>query len=417
MTCALLSLADVEAAAARLAGYVAHTPFLLSKTLSEITGAELWLKFENLQFTGSFKQRGALNTLLMLSPEERARGVIAVSAGNHAQGVAYHAAQLGIPALVVMPTGTPTVKAARTRALGADVMLIGKDFAQASAALPALIADRGLTLIHPFDDDRVIAGQGTVGLEMLAERSDLDMLVVAVGGGGLISGVAVAARALTPGIEILGVQSASFPSMAAATGRWPHGVPGGPSIAEGIAVAMPGLRTRAHVDALVDDILVVEEHRIETAITLLLQIEKTLAEGAGAAGLAAVLADPDRFRGRRVGLIICGGNIDNRLLTAVLRRQQVREGTLFRLGIQLPDRAGALGQLCAEVGRLGGNIDTVVHDRSFLASDAKTARVELEVELADTLLRAGLETGLAASGFIVDARPAWRGMDPLETIG
>lgn len=403
MSAALLSLADVEAAAARIEGHVTQTPLLPSETLSRLTGADIWLKFENLQFTGSFKQRGALNTLLSLSDEERARGVIAVSAGNHAQGVAFHASKLGIHATIVMPVGTPTIKAARTRALGAEVVLEGADFAEASAALARLAAEHGATVIHPFDDDRIIAGQGTVGLEMLRDRPRLDAIVVAVGGGGLIAGVAVAARGLASQAEIIGIESALYPSMAAATGRWRGGVPGGPSIAEGIAVATPGTRTRTHVAALVDDLLVVDEARIETALSLLLQIEKTLVEGAGAAGLAAVLAHPERFRGRSVGLILSGGNIDNRLLTAILRRQQVRDGTLFKLGVQLPDRTGMLGELCAEIGRMGGNIDTVQHDRSFLADDAKSARVELEVELADAALRHPLEQRLAALGFVVEA--------------
>ena len=399
----LLTLSDIEIAAKRLKGYVDDTPFLHSQTLSDLTGAEVWLKFENLQFTGSFKQRGALNTLLMLHEVERARGVIAVSAGNHAQGVAYHAAQLGVPATIVMPKGTPTVKAARTKALGAEVLLLGEDFAQASAAVPRLIQERGQTFIHPFDDDRVIAGQGTVALEMLAVQPELDALVVSIGGGGLISGVAVAARAIRPGIELVGVQSSLFPSMAVATGRWKGSVPSGPSIAEGIAVANPGTRTREYVEAFVDDIVVVEEDRIETAISLLLHIEKTLSEGAGAAGLAAILSEPSRFKGRRVGLILCGGNIDGRLLTAILRRQQVRDGLVFRLTVQLPDRAGALGKLCAEIGLLGGNIDTVGHDRSFLASDAKSARVEIEVELSDALLRMPLEARLEELGFRVES--------------
>ncbi|QGN56511.1 threonine ammonia-lyase [Novosphingobium sp. Gsoil 351] len=401
-----LSSVDVRAAAARFAGRIPQTPFLPSQTLSELTQAEVWLKFENLQFTGSFKQRGALNTLLLLSEEDRARGVIAISAGNHAQGVAYHAAQLGVPATIVMPRGTPAVKANRTRALGAEVLLHGEDFAEASAALPGLLETRGLTLIHPFDDDRVIAGQGTVALEMLDDRPDLDVIVVPVGGGGLISGVALAAHERADRPRIVGVQSDMFPSMALATGRWPDAVRGGSSIAEGIAVAAAGFRTRQYVEALVDDVLVVGEGAIETAIALLLQIEKTLCEGAGAAGLAAVLSNPRAFAGKRVGLILSGGNIDNRLLTAILRRQQVREGTIVRLVVQLPDRAGSLGRLCAEIGRQGGNIGTVSHDRTFLAADAKSARVEVEVELADSELLDPLLRSLDAEGFVVEAATA-----------
>ncbi len=399
MTAPLVTIDDVQAAAARLSGQVADTPFLPSQTLSQLTGAEIWLKFENLQYTGSFKQRGALNTLLLLSPEQRAAGVIAVSAGNHAQGVAYHAGRLGVPATIVMPVGTPAVKASRTRALGAEVILTGRDFAEASAALPALMAERGATLIHPFDDDRVIAGQGTVALEMLRDQPDLDAMVVAVGGGGLISGVGAVVAGSDRRPELIGVQSALFPSMAAATGRWAQGVPGGATIAEGIAVAVPGTRTRAHVDALVDDIAVVDEARIETAITLLLQIEKTLAEGAGAAGLAAVLADPARFRGRRVGLILCGGNIDNRLLSAILRRQQLREGTILRLVAQLPDTSGSLGRLCSAIGEMGGNINTVVHDRTLMSIDAKTTQVAVEFELADAELQPPLRAHLEREGF------------------
>lgn len=395
----LVTIEDVRAAAARITGQIADTPFLHSETLSQLTGADLWLKFENLQYTGSFKQRGALNTLLLLPPEQRAAGVIAVSAGNHAQGVAYHAGRLGIPATIVMPVGTPAVKASRTRALGAEVILTGRDFAEASAALPALIAERGATPIPPFDDDRVIAGQGTVALEMLRDQPDLDALVVAVGGGGLISGVGAVVRGQSRAIELIGVQSARFPSMAAATGRWHQGVPGGATIAEGIAVATPGARTLAHVQALVDDIVVVDEARIETAITLLLQIEKTLAEGAGAAGLAAVLADPARFRGRRVGLILCGGNIDNRLLSAILRRQQLREGTILRLVAELPDTSGSLGRLCSAIGAMGGNINTVVHDRTLMSADAKTTQVAVEFELADPALNAPLRAHLAEQGF------------------
>lgn len=398
----LVTLADVEAAAVAIEGRIDNTPFLLSETLSEIAGAELWLKFENLQFTGSFKQRGALNKLLSLDAEQRRRGVVAVSAGNHAQGVAYHAGQLGIPATIVMPIGTPTVKAQRTAKFGAEIILTGTNFAEASEAVPQLMAERGLALVHPFDDDLVIAGQGTVGLEMLRAKPDLDVLVIAIGGGGLISGVAAAARGIQSDIEIVGVQSERYASMAAHLGKWPSVGIGGASIAEGIAVATPGVRTALHAEALVDDVMVVDEGKIETAIALLLQIEKTLCEGAGAAGLAAVMAQPERFHGRKVGLILCGGNIDNRLLTAVLQRQMVRDEKLFRLRIQLPDQAGTLGQLCTEVGGAGGNINSVVHDRTFLATDAKSARVELEVEVADPAVRDRIETRLAELGFHIE---------------
>ena len=402
MSDALITIADVRAAARAIHGKVDNTPFLHSQTLSELTGADIWLKFENLQFTGSFKQRGALNKLLSLTAEQRAAGVVTVSAGNHAQGVAYHAGQLGVPATIVMPVSTPTVKAQRTAKLGAEVLLIGVNFAEASAEIPRLIADRGLTLVHPFDDDLVIAGQGTVALEMLGARPDLDTLVVAIGGGGLIAGVATVARALHPGLEVVGVQSDRFPSMAKHIGKWDKDVPGGASIAEGIAVAVPGERTGLHVSALIEDIIVVPEYVIETAIALLLQIEKTLCEGAGAAGLAAVLANPERFRGKRVGLILCGGNIDNRLLGAILQRQMVREDRLFKLCIQLADRQGQLGLLCSEIGLAGGNINTVVHDRTFLANDAKSARVELEVEVADPTMRAHITERLTNLGFLLE---------------
>ena len=398
----LVTLADVNAAAAAIDGRVDDSPFLRSETLSEIAGCELWLKFENLQFTGSFKQRGALNKLLSLTPAQRASGVVTVSAGNHAQGVAYHAGQLGIPATIVMPVTTPTVKAQRTAKFGAEVILTGATFAEASEAVPQLIAERGLTLVHPFDDDLVIAGQGTVALEMLRVQPDLDAMVIAVGGGGLISGMGVVAKAQARPIEVIGVQSDRYPSMAAHLGRWSHGVPGGSSIAEGIAVAVPGKRTALHAGAVIDDMIVVDESRIESAIALLLQIEKTLCEGAGAAGLAAVLEHPARFAGRRVGLVLCGGNIDNRLLTAILQRQAVRDEKLFRLRVQLPDHAGMLGQLCSEIGIAGGNINSVVHDRTFLSSDAKSARVELEVEIVEPQVRRHIHDRLRALGFLVE---------------
>lgn len=402
MSAPLITIDDVRAAATAFDGRIENTPFLHSQTLSELTGAEIWLKFENLQFTGSFKQRGALNKLHSLTPDERARGVVTVSAGNHAQGVAYHAQQLGIPATIVMPVNTPSVKAQRTAKFGAEVILSGANFADASLAIPELILKRRLTLVHPFDDDLVIAGQGTVGLEMLQVQPELDTLVVAIGGGGLISGIATVAKALCPSLEIVGVQSERYPSMARHLGYWDQDGVGGASVAEGIAVPVPGTRTRAYVAALVPDILVVSESQIETAIALLLQIEKTLCEGAGAAGLAAVLQNPARFRGRRVGLILCGGNIDNRLLSAILQRQMVREERLFRLSIQIADQQGQLGLLCSEIGLAGGNINTVVHDRTFLSNDAKSARVEVEIEVADPLMRPAIEARLVELGFGID---------------
>ncbi|MBU6166062.1 MAG: threonine ammonia-lyase [Alphaproteobacteria bacterium] len=400
----LITLANVEQAAARIAGHVSRTPFLHSATLSHLTGAEIWLKFENLQFTASFKQRGALNRMLGLTEAERKRGVLAVSAGNHAQGVAYHASQLGIPATIVMPTSTPAIKANRTREFGAEVILAGSDFAEATAAIPALVSERGLTFIHPYDDDAVIAGQGTVGLEMLADQPDLDVLVVAIGGGGLISGIAVAARALAPRVEIVGVQSEAFPGMAHHFGHWPHPAQRGVSIAEGIAVIAPGQRTRDYVGRLVDRIEVVTEASIENGIALLLQIEKTLAEGAGAAGLAAVLSRPEQYRGRRVGLILCGGNIDNRLLSAILQRQLAREGRLIRLRTDLSDQAGALAMVCAEIGALSGNINSVSHDRAFGDTAARCARVEFEIEVpepeaANRILARLAELGLSPARF------------------
>ncbi len=402
MTDHLVTIDQIRSARHAFGDRIDNTPFLHSQTLSELTRADIWLKFENLQFTGSFKQRGALNKLLSLSAEQRANGVVAVSAGNHAQGVAYHAGQLGIPATIVMPVSTPSVKAQRTAKLGAEVVLTGANFAEASLAIPELMAVRGLTLVHPFDDDLVIAGQGTVGLEMLEAQPDLDCMVVAIGGGGLISGVAVAAKALSADIEIIGVQSERYPSMAHHLGHWAREGIGGASVAEGIAVAVPGERTRRHVAALVPDIMVVKESIIETAIALLLQIEKTVCEGAGAAGLASILAEPKRFAGRRVGLILCGGNIDNRLLGAILQRQMVRDERLFKLCIQLADQQGQLGVLCTEIGLAGGNINTVAHDRTFLVTDAKSARVELEVEVADPAMRPAIEKRLTELGFVLE---------------
>jgi threonine dehydratase len=378
-----VSLADVEAAAARLREPLPPTPFLPSATLSELAGCEVWLKFENLQFTGSFKQRGALNKLLSLTQAERARGVVTVSAGNHAQGVAYHASRLGVRATIVMPVTTPSVKVARTRAFGAEVLLTGDSFQDAAAAIPALVETRGLVLVHPYDDTAVIAGQGTVALEMLESGPSLDCVVVPIGGGGLIAGMSIALKGRQPGIEVVGVQTERYPAMATVLGFWHRPDLGGASVAEGIAVRSPGAITREQLHRTIDHVAVVSESRIEEAIALLLQIEKTLCEGAGAAGLAAVLAEPGRYGGRRVGLVLTGGNIDSRLLANVLQRQLVREERLLRFAVALPDQAGSLGMLCSAIGQLGGNIDSVVHDRNFLGQDAKSVRVVAEVEVAD----------------------------------
>jgi threonine dehydratase len=383
-----LTAEDVRQAAARIGGRVLDTPFLRSETLSQLVDAEVWLKFENLQFTGSFKQRGALNRLLTLDARERARGVVAASAGNHAQGLAYHAAQLGIPATIVMPRNTPGVKAQRTRAFGAEVILTGDDFQAAAAAVPALVAERGLTLVHPYDDPLVIAGQGTVALEIAAAGIDLDVLLVPVGGGGLVAGCAVALQELAPRTQVLGVQSERYPSMALALGRarggtLPARVPGGSTVAEGIGVAKAGALTGELLAALGVEVAVVPEARIEEALALLLQVEKTLVEGAGAAGLGALLALPGAFRGKRVALVLSGGNVDNRLVMAILQRQLVRERRLFRLAVPLPDQAGSLARLCTAIGELGGNINDVSHDRAFVPRDARSVQVLVEVEVAD----------------------------------
>ncbi len=400
----MITIDSVRAAAARIGGAVARTPFLHSETLSELTGAELWLKFENLQFTASFKERGALNRLLTLSPEQKARGVVAVSAGNHAQGVALHARRLGIPATIVMPTGTPRVKVARTESFGARVVLGGTDFAEASARVPAFVAE-GLTFIHPFDDTDVMAGQGTVALEMLEQGPSLDAVVVAVGGGGLIAGVATVLRALAPRTEIIGVQTELYPSMAVALGRHGGGIPGGTSVAEGIAVARPGDMTLDHARALVDDMIVVPEAAIEDAVALLLQIEKTLCEGAGAAGLAAVLAQPARFAAKRVGLILCGGNIDMRVLNAMLQRHLARAGQLVRLEVTCIDQSGTLGTVATLIGARGGNILDVVHDRVFGDASARSARIQFLIELPDAAAAEDIRASVTAAGYRASLLP------------
>ena len=367
---------DIEAAAQVIKGHVQETPFLPSRTLSEITGAEIFLKFENHQFTASFKERGALNKLMSLSPEERKKGVIACSAGNHAQGVAYHAHRLGIPAVIVMPRYTPYVKVEQTQKHGAEVILEGENFDGAKAHAIAMAASRGLTLVHPYDDEKVIAGQGTCGLEMLRERPDLDMLVVAIGGGGLISGIAIAAKAMKPAIEVIGVEVMRFPAMYhAMKGTEPEFAAS--TIAEGIAVKEPGRLTREIIRGNVAEILLVDEGDIEQAIVLLLEIEKTVVEGAGGAPLAALLKHPGRFRGRKVGLVLGGGNIDPLMLSGIIERGMVRAGRLARVLVELRDLPGSLAKVTACVAEQNANIEEVHHQRAFTALAVQNAEVDL----------------------------------------
>jgi len=377
-----VSLEEIRAAAARIAGAVERTPFLESRTLSRLTGAQVFLKFENLQFTASFKERGALNRLLQLSDDERRRGVIAMSAGNHAQGVAYHAARLGLRAVIVMPLGTPNNKVHSTGVHGAEVLLAGETLAEAAAHAREVCARENLVFIHPYDDPAVVAGQGTVGLEMLEDRPDLDCLVVPVGGGGLIAGVATAAKALKPSIRVFGVESKSYSAMHQRLNGLPVEV-GGDTIAEGLAVRDVGELPLAVCRRLVEQVLVVEEESIERAVATLIEIEKTVAEGAGAAGLAALLSFPERFAGRRVGVPLCGGNIDSRVLASVLMRGLARDGRLVRLRVLMPDVAGNLAKVAGMIGAAGGNIVDVQHQRMFGAISAKTPEVEFLVETRD----------------------------------
>jgi threonine dehydratase len=376
-----VTTADIRAAAAAIAGAVAHTPTVPSTALSEVAGCDICLKLETLHRTGSFKERGALNKLLTLSPEERRAGVVAMSAGNHAQGVAYHARRLGVPATIVMPEGTPFVKIDHTEAFGAKVVLKGDGLVAAREAAQALARGQGLSFVHPYDDPAVIAGQGTAALELMADQPELDAIVVPVGGGGLISGIAVAARALAPRVEIIGVQTTLYPSMY----RLMRGEDPGPpaeamTLAEGIAVKEPGRLTRGIVAALVSEILLVDEPMIENAVETLLERQKLIVEGAGASGVAAVLAEPNRFAGKRVGIIITGGNIDGRLLASILMRGLVREGRLVRLRAELPDVPGALSRVSAIIGKHAGNIVEVHHQRLFHDTSVKRAELDVVVE-------------------------------------
>jgi threonine dehydratase len=388
----------IEAAAARLAGQVLETPFVESRTLSAIVGAQVFLKFENLQFTASFKERGALNKLLSLSPQEASRGVVAASAGNHAQGVAHHAQRLGMPATIVMPTFTPQVKIERTRGFGAQVVLHGDTFDEARAEATRRARDEGLCFIHAFDDPLIIAGQGTVGLEMLRQQPSIDTLVVAVGGGGLIAGIATAAKSLRPDIEVVGVQTRPFPAVYNAMKGTHHPI-GTSSLAEGIAVGSPGQLTQSLIGQHVDDMLLVEEADIEQAIVMLLDIEKTLVEGAGAAGLAALMENRERFAGRRIGLVLCGGNIDPLLLAAIIERGMVRAGRLVRIRVDARDAPGNLSRITGVLGKVGANIEEVHHQRAFSTLSAQS--VEIELVLATRNREHVQETlqALAAAGF------------------
>jgi threonine dehydratase len=375
----MIELADIRAAAMRLQGQVLDTPCVESRTLSQITGAQVFLKFENLQFTASFKERGACNKLVQLSAQERACGVIAMSAGNHAQGVAYHAQRLGLRAVIVMPRFTPGVKVERTRSFGPEVVLHGDSLEEARRHALSLASAQGLTFVHPYDDEAIVAGQGTVGMEMLEAVPELDTLLVAVGGGGLISGIAVAAKAMKPSIEVIGVQTLRFPNMFNAVKH--ASLPQGAStIAEGIAVGTPGRITQAIIERHVDDLLLVDEGDIEQAIVMLLEIEKTLVEGAGAAGLAALLKDPARFKGRTVGLVLGGGNIDPMLLAAIIERGMVRAGRLARIRVSARDVPGSLARITAIVGEAGANIDEVHHQRAFTLLAAQNVEIELVVQ-------------------------------------
>ena len=377
-----VSIDDVRAAHARIRDAIVRTPTLISKTLSEMTGAKVYLKFENLQFTAAYKERGALNTLLQLSPEARAKGVIAASAGNHAQGLAYHANRLGIQATIVMPRTTPTVKVMQTEGHKANVVLEGETFDAAYAHARVLEAQCDFTFVHPFDDPRVIAGQGTAAVEMLEDVPGLDTLLIPIGGGGLISGTSIVARAADHAIEVVGVQAELFPSMYNRING--TDLPcAGDTLAEGIAVKEPGGITARMVAELVDDIVLVGERNLEEAVSLLLQIEKTVVEGAGAAGLAALMAYPERFRGRTVGIILCGGNIDTRLLANVLLRDLARSGRLARLRVRLQDQPGALFNVARIFDAQRVNIIEVYHQRIFTSLPAKGLFTEIECEARD----------------------------------
>ncbi len=393
-----VTLNDIRSAADAIAGQVMRTPMRQSRTLSAIAGCEVWLKFENLQFTASFKERGALYKLLSLTEAERAGGVIAMSAGNHAQGVAYHASRLGIPATIVMPKGTPFNKIQHTQDHGARVLIEGEVLAESAAFAEKLCREEGLTFVPPYDDAKIIAGQGTIALEMLDKAPELDTLIVPIGGGGLISGIAIAAKAIKPQIEIYGVQTALYPSMYRAI-KGETGICGGATVAEGIAVASAAPRTRAIVAELVKDILLVDEPELEHAVALLLEVEKTVVEGAAAAGLAALLGNRERFAGRKVGLVLTAGNIDSRLLASVILRELSRGGRISVFHVELTDRPGSLAKIASVIGEAGGNIIEVLHNRLSSAISAKNAVVDITVETRDEIHRDVVGKRIGEAGF------------------
>jgi threonine dehydratase len=392
-----VSFADVQSAARSIAGSVVHTPTATSRVLSELTGAEVVLKYETQQFTGSYKERGALNRLLALTPEERARGVVAISAGNHAQGVAHHATRLGISSTIVMPIGTPFVKVARTRALGAVVELTGRTFDEALAR-GLEIAATGAVLIHPFDDPLVVAGQGTVGLEMLADRPDLDVLLVPVGGGGLSSGIAIVATELAPNLELIGVQSERYPGMAHALAGDPTPVPGGPTLAEGIAVAHPGVLNTELLRGRMNDLILVSEGAIEDAVSSLIEVERIVVEGAGAAGLAALQEHGARFVGRTVGVVLTGSNIDQRILAEIIARGLVRSGRVSTLRLIVDDTPGRLAEILAVVAGARANLLEVQHERRSVQAPVREVVVTITIETLDASHLTEVQSALLRSG-------------------
>ena len=375
----MLAFADIQNAASRLQGQLPDTPCMESRTLSQLTDAQIFLKFENLQYTASFKERGACNKLAQLTKAERQSGVIAMSAGNHAQGVAYHSQRLGIRAVIVMPRFTPGVKIERTRGFGAEVVLHGNTLDEARAHALEIAGQQGMVFVHPYDDAAIIAGQGTIGLEMMRAEPELDTLVIAIGSGGLIAGIATAAKAIKPGIDIVGVQSSGFPGMFNAV-KGTQLAQGSSTIADGIAVGTPGVLPLAIIRKLVSDVLLVDEGDIEQAMVMLLEIEKTLVEGAGAAGLAALLRHPERFAGKKVGLLLCGGNVDPLLLASIIERGMVRAGRLARISVSVRDVPGPLAKITTMVADAGANIDETHHQRAFTLLAAQNVEIELVIQ-------------------------------------